>query len=196
MKNKFTLFDYLLMIGSLATLNSCKKEKPAPVPVASFSYYNDASNQGQINFTNTSTNATSYSWSFGVFSNPSSSTETSPSCTYSFNSNYSVSLTATGPGGSNTTTQTITVSNYTSGQNIFWTANSSYGNITVYVDGAYAGQFSYYSASGTAPDCGTAGFLTVSKSVGAHSFTASCSSGNWNGNFNIIGGFCSQMELN
>jgi len=191
---KLKLICCLLMIGSLMSINSCKKDEPKPVPVASFTYYAYLSQAGQVDFTNTSTNATSYNWSFG---DGSSSTETSPSHTYSQNGSYSVSMTAVGEGGSNSTSQTLTITSAaTTGQCIFWVATQSFGTITVLVNGGNVGTITSYSTTGLAPDCGVSGMVTIERAPGTYNFTASGSvSGTWSGTVTIVAGFCSKMQL-
>ena len=102
---------------------------PAPAPVASFTYTNDACS-GLVEFTNTSQNAESYAWNFGdgagldlgeltgeegfdfsqFFGDGSTtSTEENPTMTYQNAGNYTVILTATNECGTGTHEATITI---------------------------------------------------------------------------------------
>lgn len=102
---------------------------PAPAPVASFTYTNDACS-GLVEFTNTSQNAESYAWNFGdgagldlseltgeegfdfsqFFGDGSTtSTEENPTMTYQNAGDYTVTLTATNECGTGTTQETVTV---------------------------------------------------------------------------------------
>lgn len=96
----------LLIIISLF-LTSCKKDDPAPLPVASFQTdKNNVFVNFSISFTNHSTNATSYHWNFG---DGTVSTLENPTHSYSKGGTYAVLLTASGKGGTDTISQNITI---------------------------------------------------------------------------------------
>ncbi len=80
----------LLIIGAIILgLVSCKKEDPAPDPIASFQYEISATNYLQVKFTSYSQNAVSYAWKFG---DGNTSTEQNPTHTYAVEGNYTVEL--------------------------------------------------------------------------------------------------------
>jgi PKD repeat protein len=91
---KVLLFMGVVMIA----LVSCKKEDPAPDPIASFQYEISQTNYLSVTFTNFSKNATTFSWDFG---DGSTSTEKDPTHTYAGEGTYTVVLTATNKDGVN-----------------------------------------------------------------------------------------------
>jgi PKD repeat protein len=103
-RNKLSV---ILMTVSLMILGlmSCKKEKP--VPVALFSYTGaDVAVPTTISFKNTSTDANTYAWDFG---DNGTSTDKEPQHKYAVAGTFTVKLTATGDGGTNTASQIITI---------------------------------------------------------------------------------------
>jgi len=105
-----------IILISVLTLNSCKKEesKPAPTnpvekpkPIADFSY-SGANTLAPVNvvFINKSTNSTSYLWDFG---DNETSTQATVVHTFKQGGVYTVKLTATGEGGTSSTTKTVNI---------------------------------------------------------------------------------------
>ncbi len=84
--------------------------------------------------------------------------------------------------------------NTTTGQAMFWTSRQDISPITVYINNSNAGIITVYSTGGL-PDCGTTGFVTVDKSPGTYSFTASDGTHNWNGTITVTAGSCYKMQL-
>jgi hypothetical protein len=79
------------------------------------------------------------------------------------------------------------------GQLMFWTSYSSLGNITVNIDGNYAGTISgWYSSS---PSCGATYGVTKDLSPGSHSFSATNGSKTWSGNYTVASGSCLKVQL-
>ena len=97
------------MVATIFT--SCKKDDPAPLPVADFTF-SPAGGVAPvtITFTNTSLNATSYLWDFG---GGITSTEINPVRTAVGVGSLTVTLTATGPGGVNKITKNVVVRDQT-----------------------------------------------------------------------------------
>ena len=60
---------------------------------------------------------------------------------------------------------------YSEGSVIFWTSNSTYGTIDVYIDGAFVGTITTYTFSD--PECGTYGFVTIKRPPGSSRFNPS-----------------------
>jgi hypothetical protein len=82
----------------------------------------------------------------------------------------------------------------TTGQVMFWTQNDlGCGTITVNVAGNGGSITGYYSSG--APSCGAAYGANFTLPAGNYSFTASCSSYNWNGNVTVTAGGCFKMQL-
>ncbi len=133
---------------------------PAPAPVASFTYTNNACS-GLVEFTNTSQNAESYAWNFGdgagldlgeltgdegfdfsqFFGDGSTtSTEENPTMTYQNAGSYTVILTATNECGTGTHEETITIDmsaptaafTYSEGGNGLVTFTNNSQNATIY----------------------------------------------------------------
>lgn len=103
---KTTLSAFFVMAGMLLYMASCKKkETPAPILVADFTYSGDSAMvPATVKFTNASVNATEYLWNFG---DGSISTDKDPSRTYAVGGNFTVTLTAKGAGGTHTITKTL-----------------------------------------------------------------------------------------
>jgi PKD repeat protein len=81
----------LLFMGVVMfALVSCKKEDPAPDPIASFQYEISATNYLMVTFTNFSQNATTFSWAFG---DGGTSTDENPVHTYTAEGTFNVVLT-------------------------------------------------------------------------------------------------------
>ncbi|MEI6059359.1 MAG: hypothetical protein WCR72_01560 [Bacteroidota bacterium] len=80
------------------------------------------------------------------------------------------------------------------GQAMFWTSRADVSYISVYVSNVNVGTISVYSTSGQ-PVCGTSGFVTVDKSPGTYSFTASDGKLNWSGTIIVSAGGCYKMQL-
>ncbi len=81
------------------------------------------------------------------------------------------------------------------GQAMFWIQNNSNcGNITVNCNGMSQIISAYYS--GGAPSCGANGCAMFNLQPGTYSFTASCSTKNWNGTVTVSAGGCYAMRLN
>ena len=81
---------------SIVALSSCKKEEPAPDPIASFQYEISEANYLEVTFTNYSQNAETYAWDFG---DGNSSADENPVHTYADGGSYTVKLTATNADG-------------------------------------------------------------------------------------------------
>jgi len=81
---------------SIVALSSCKKEEPAPDPVASFQYEISETNFLEVTFTNYSQNADTYAWDFG---DGNSSADENPVHTYGEAGSFTVKLTATNVDG-------------------------------------------------------------------------------------------------
>lgn len=77
---------------------------------------------------------------------------------------------------------------------MFWTSRADVSYISVYVSNVNVGTISVYSTSGQ-PVCGTSGFVTVDKSPGTYSFTASDGKLNWSGTIIVSAGGCYKMQL-
>lgn len=75
----------------LIAFYSCKKEDPAPDPIASFQFEISTTDWKKVTFTNFSQNAVSYSWNFG---DGTSSAEKDPVHTFAGEADYTVVLTA------------------------------------------------------------------------------------------------------
>lgn len=208
----------LLFIG-MTTLVSCKKEGCTDVnatnysssakkdngscnyktPVADFTFYAYSSTEGKVSFTNSSTNADSYEWDFG---DGSSSISTNPEHIYSANGNFAVTLKAkTNNGKDNSITKYVQISNITApattGECIFWTSTSTYGQIKIQINGGNVGTVTVYSSNGLAPDCGTNGYVTIDRPAGTYSYHAESLDGNWvwNGSVTIANGVCKKIQL-
>lgn len=85
-----------MALASILALSSCKKEEPAPDPIASFQYVVSETNYLEVTFTNYSQNAETYSWDFG---DGSSAADENPVHTYAEAGSYTVKLTATNVDG-------------------------------------------------------------------------------------------------
>ena len=61
----------------------------------------------------------------------------------------------------------------TSGQAIFWTASGTLGGsyIEIFVDGVSAGKLTSYYSNGVAPNCGSQGSVTITKSPGNYTWS-------------------------
>ncbi len=82
----------------------------------------------------------------------------------------------------------------TTGNAMFWTSSDlGCGNITVNISNS-SGVISQYYSGGT-PNCGAGGCANFTLPPGNYSFSASCSSGNWNGTITVTAGGCSRMKL-
>lgn len=81
------------------------------------------------------------------------------------------------------------------GEAIFWTdADYGVGNISVYVEGSYAGQITGFYSSST-PDCGASSSVTISREPGYYTFTASASGTTWSSSVYIYANDCTTMRL-
>jgi PKD repeat protein len=85
-----------LAIFAIIGISSCKKEEPAPDPVASFQYAVSETNYLEVTFTNYSTNSETYMWDFG---DSQTSTEMNPVHIYASAGSYTVKLTSTNVDG-------------------------------------------------------------------------------------------------
>ena len=85
-----------LAIFAVIGMTSCKKEEPAPDPVASFQYAVSETNYLEVTFTNYSTNSETYMWDFG---DGNTSTEKDPVHVYAEAGSYTVELTSTNVDG-------------------------------------------------------------------------------------------------
>ena len=85
-----------LAIFAVIGMTSCKKEEPAPDPVASFQYEVSEANYLEVTFTNYSTNSETYSWAFG---DGNTSTDKDPVHVYAEAGSYTVELTSTNADG-------------------------------------------------------------------------------------------------
>jgi len=94
--NIFAKSFLLLGIFALAIFTSCKDDKPAPDPIASFQYAISEDNWKEVTFTNYSQHAESYSWAFG---DGETSTEENPTHVFPEADSYTVTLTATNKDG-------------------------------------------------------------------------------------------------
>jgi len=106
--NNTTLKQFTLIFLLLAaTFMGCKKEDPAPEPVAAFTFMGDNTPApATVSFSNTSKYADSYNWEFG---DGGVSTDKSPKHTYTTAGEFKVKLTAAGEGGEKTTTKTVII---------------------------------------------------------------------------------------
>ncbi|MBS1775927.1 MAG: hypothetical protein JSS64_06560 [Bacteroidetes bacterium] len=106
----------------------------------------------------------------------------SGSVTVTANGCYKMQLTGNGNSGGN------------NGQVMFWTqTNSNCGSITVNCGGYSASVSSYFSSG--APSCGANGCATFTLPPGTYSYTAKCSSKNWNGTVTVSSNGCYKMQL-
>lgn len=185
----------LLFIALVALVAvSCKKEEAA---VPDFSYYQDSTTPGKVVFTNLSTNATTYDWSFG---DGAGSSEKSPEHVYSQNGTYKVVLNVSGNKEATKyveVTSHPTVPVYTTGQCVFWTGTSTYGQINIRINGGNVGTITQYMTNGLAPNCGQTGYVTLEYPEGTYNFTAESTDGNWtwSGSFTIVNGECTKKQL-
>ncbi len=80
------------------------------------------------------------------------------------------------------------------GSAMFWLASDlGCGNITVTCNGVSKAVSGYYSSG--APDCGASYSATFDLKPGTYSFTAACSSLDWDGSITVKAGACSKMQL-
>jgi hypothetical protein len=78
---------------------------------------------------------------------------------------------------------------------IFWTATSSFGNITVNIHNVSSDITSYIT--GGVPSCGFTGCATFELKPGVYPYSASSTSGaSWTGTVNITGYGCQPIQLN
>lgn len=83
----------------------------------------------------------------------------------------------------------------TDGQGTFWTSEDlSCGNISVFIEGTYAGKISGYYSSIT-PSCGADDCVTITQAPGTYNWNAECTSYTWNGTITIYDNNCSTMQL-
>lgn len=80
------------------------------------------------------------------------------------------------------------------GSYIFWTRNSSYCPIDIYVDNVFVGTITTSTSNYEAPDCYTSGYVTIKKPVGIYNYRAENSEYFWNSSFTIAYS-CSSVEL-
>ncbi|MBS1782955.1 MAG: hypothetical protein JSS78_07800 [Bacteroidetes bacterium] len=119
--------------------------------------------------------------------------------TYSFtascsNKNWSGNVTVTSNGCYKMQLTGSGNGNNTTGQVMFWTQeNTNCGAITVNCGGYTSSVGSYYSSG--APSCGANGCATFTLAPGTYSYTASCSSKNWNGTVTVSSNGCYKMRL-
>jgi hypothetical protein len=82
----------------------------------------------------------------------------------------------------------------TTGNAMFWTSSDlGCGGIYVFISNS-SGAISQYYSGGT-PNCGASGCANFTLPPGNYSYTASCSSWNWNGTITVTAGGCSRMRL-
>jgi hypothetical protein len=79
------------------------------------------------------------------------------------------------------------------GSCIFWTQNSYYCPIDVYIDNVFAGTIT--TSDWNVPDCNTSGFVTVKKEIGTHNFHCVNSQYYWDDTI-TINQVCCSMRLN
>ena len=175
----------LFIAMAIIVLSSCKKDK---VTTADFSY-TDTPNQGEISFTNKSKKASVYTWDFG---DSYTSSEKNPSHVYTLNGTYPVSLTVD---GGVTTTKDVVVTTANSGEYMFWTSNSSLGQIKIYVDGSYVGTITKYMADSSSPNCGVNGAVTVKLTSGTHYYSAETADGFASGSITVTKNACMKKKL-
>lgn len=82
----------------------------------------------------------------------------------------------------------------TTGNAMFWTSSDlGCGGIYVFISNSSGAITQYYS--GSTPNCGAGGCANFTLPPGNYSYTASCSSLNWNGTITVTAGGCSKMRL-
>ncbi|MFY7828248.1 MAG: PKD domain-containing protein [Flectobacillus sp.] len=170
----------------------CEKDEPV---IADFSYVPDWYLKGAYNFTNNSINATSVEWDDGMGNRIYNQ---NPTIVFPKNGTYYVTLNAKGKSGQNSKTQSITVTNLpTTGNYLIFTRLPSDGYITVYINGINAGDISKYQISSNTPDCGTAGFVNLTREQGTYTLTARSQTGKtWNTSITFEAGTCKRLQLN
>lgn len=91
--------------------------------------------------------------------------------------------------------QLLTYSAPATGQIMFWTASNASGQIAVSVDGTPVGTITAFHSS--APACGAAGTVTITRPVGTHTFSATGANGDvWPpANVTVVAGACNKAEL-
>ena len=81
------------------------------------------------------------------------------------------------------------------GQVMFWSTVGNEGDISIYVDGFYAGTLTQYYTSSPS-SCGASGGLTLDLTVGSHSYTARSDAGStWSDSFSVTEGGCLLWQL-
>jgi hypothetical protein len=80
------------------------------------------------------------------------------------------------------------------GQAMFWTATTQYGQIYVEVTGTAGAYIMKASTSGT-PACGTSGYANFTLAPGSYSWTALAPGVNWNGTIVVTEGGCVRRQL-
>jgi|688.fasta_scaffold458962_1 hypothetical protein len=81
------------------------------------------------------------------------------------------------------------------GQIAVWSSDPKGGNISVSIDGSFAGTLTQYFTS--TPTCGANGTVTKTLSAGSHTLSATATGGSWGPTtFNITAGGCLTFQLN
>jgi hypothetical protein len=173
----------------LLGLTTCTKQ-----PTASFTTDKTEYFAGEmISLSNTSANADAYVWTF-----PNGKTSGQQDASFGLTDtaragDYTFTLKATNKGKkSATASQTVKVKAVT-GNLTAWTSNNSVGQITVQVDGVYAGTISNYYQF--APFCNAPGCVNTQLKVGVHTVTAVYASSSSSGTVNIKKNTCTVFEL-
>lgn len=178
----------LLLMGLL--MFSCVKQ-----PVADFSISSSEYMAGDyVSLSNNSSDAKTYKWTF-----PDGTTSTSANPSYYVPSYYSpgsytIKLEAINGSKKDTREKSFSVIAST-GSLMVWTATSSYGQMSVQIDGSYAGTITSYYPSGT-PSCGSTGCVNIDLTPGSHSIYATAGSYHWGpSTVNITAGQCLRYQL-